>query len=117
MLFARETSISLKEFRAHLLSAKKNIEARMQALSHSMIGFIGTSTYEFGSSSHNTSNNFTSSPTVGHITAQPPSSSMASFSGSKFPSLSQPYNSPGSQSQATFVSPNNDQSPSYYSKG
>ena len=81
VLFARETPISLKDFRAHLLSAERTIETRLQAMSHNMTGFVGSTSYEYGSSSHTVPNS--SVAPVVHLAAQPQSSPMHDFSGFK----------------------------------
>lgn len=104
VLFSRETPISLKEFRAHLLSAERNIESQLQAMSHSMTGFVGSTTYEYGSSSQTSSSSNVvpspavgyinaPSPTVGHISAQPYSTLVLGFAGFKTPPLAPNYGS------------------------
>ncbi|KAI5334866.1 hypothetical protein L3X38_024999 [Prunus dulcis] len=94
VLFPKETPISLKEFRAHLLSAERNIESQLQAMSHSMTGFVGSTTYVYGSSSQtSSSSNVVPSPTVGHISAQPHTTFVLGFAGFKTPPLAPNYGS------------------------
>nr|XP_028957090.1 uncharacterized protein LOC103433660 isoform X1 [Malus domestica] len=49
VVLARDTPISLKEFRAQLLGAEKIIEARMQSLVHSMAAMYGNGSVPFSS--------------------------------------------------------------------
>lgn len=49
ILVARDTPVSLKDFRAYLLTTEKTIKARLIALSHQMTGLLSV---DVGSSSH-----------------------------------------------------------------
>ncbi|XP_008232570.1 PREDICTED: uncharacterized protein LOC103331702 [Prunus mume] len=51
VIFARETPITMKEFRAQLLSAERTIESRVMALSHQMSGPMSSVSSTQGSSS------------------------------------------------------------------
>ncbi|CAL8169438.1 unnamed protein product [Prunus armeniaca] len=103
VLVARETPINLKEFRAHLLSAKRNIEARIVVMSHSMHGMMGVTSFELGSSStannvHSSSGN--SSAIMGTITGPSQSNTSptmgfnARFQSSSFQSSFVPHSQP-----------------------
>lgn len=85
VLIARETPITLKEFRAQLLYVEKNIESIMIALDHSMTGMMSANSFEFGSSSHHQDSSQTQGTvsTVGTIIVHSQSSSPMGFIGVK----------------------------------
>ncbi|XP_050138269.1 uncharacterized protein LOC126614663 isoform X2 [Malus sylvestris] len=76
VVLARDTPISLKEFRAQLLGAEKIIEARMQSLVHSMAALYGNGSVPFscGGNSAYQSVSHASSPSTGSDSTVPQSS-------------------------------------------
>ncbi|TQD82902.1 hypothetical protein C1H46_031566 [Malus baccata] len=76
VVLARDTPISLKEFRAQLLGAEKIIEARMQSLVHSMAAMYGNGSVPFSSGGNSAYQyvSHASSPSTGSDSTVPQSS-------------------------------------------
>ncbi|CAL2260563.1 unnamed protein product [Prunus armeniaca] len=103
VLVARDTPISLKDFRAYLLTAEKNIESRITAMHHNMTGLLSV---EYGSSSHAQApaqHQLTAS-TVGTLTAHPQSSYSSSTGLNGFKTSAPLPNVPSSSSHQSFHS-------------